>query len=364
MSVKFYKNDNRVIKIEPNPFKKLKTKFKMRVKRMQGGKPVVNSSGAVQYKDEEPKNLTRVPGTGKKLCHARIPGGVNSGLDIMVTNPYKDEDFFTVEWAERVLKDKPKVLLQYLLEYECGFEHNYLTSRIPEGAQASDKQNRKFFEKPESKPGLNGNVTILNMSNIIDRINYYTILAHKEVANTFTEIDPATGDNFDAWWYIVDSDEKDKHELTKIEKETKAAAALEGLRESNSEAIQQMARALDIEEASDRNLTKAKAATLVYNYYNQNMDCYDNFMDYYAEWKDAARRDRFIAASEVFNYVKSGVISYRNGKYTWIKKGEEGRPSETFMRKSKTDLINNFLLDPSYQEEVDLLQEEYEEKIR
>ena len=361
MNTTYYKNDNRIIKIEPNPFKKPKLKIKMRTKRMNGTRPIVSQNGQVLYKDEDPQNMTRVPGTDKTICPARTVSGIKTGLNKFVPNPYDDEPIYKNDWGERMFKGKEKAKLQHLLEYEFGFDFDYLTSNIPHEVGPSNKPDKKFFEKRESKPVLKDNTTFLNMSNPVHRINYYTLLASKEVANSFADLEE--GLNQYAEWYVVDDNEKEQYKLSKIEKETKAAAALEYLKETD-EGAQQMAKALDLDEASDRNLTVAKAARLLYDYYNQNENSWKQYMDYVDMYKDAGRRAYVIAASELYDYIKVGVISYRNGKYTWTKRGDAGSPSETYTRNSKKDMINNFLLDPAYQDEIKLIEEEYEAKIK
>ena len=358
----YKKNDNRTIKIEPNPFRKPRVKIKMKVKRMSGGQPIMNQSGQALYKEEEPDNLTRVPGTGKTIGPARKRSGLlRTGLTHFVTNPYKDEPVYKTEWAERLFKGKDKAKLQHLLEYEFGYSYDYLTDNIPHRTEASDKADKKFFEKPESRILLRDNITFLHLNSPVDRVLYYMLKADPEVANSFADLEE--GVNKKANWYFADEQEKDEYKLTKIEKEIKAAAALEDLKKVEG-AIQQMAKALDIEEANDRNLTKERSALILYKYYNENKETWERFIEFYEMWQDPARRDYIIAASELFDYVKVGVVSYRNGKYTWTKRGESGKPSENFTRANKNDMIKNFLLDPAYQEEVDMLEEEFQAKIK
>lgn len=358
--ITYIKNDNRVIKIEPNPFKKPNQKIKMRVKRMNGTQPITNQEGKVLYKEEEPQNLTRIPGTTKTIVPMRTVHGIKTGLDEFVFNPYKDEERYKFDWAEKLFKGKDKAKLQHLLEYEYGFEFDYLTSNIPNEISPSNKENKKFFEKMESRIVLKDNINFFNMANPVHRINFYTLLASDEVASSFTELED--GLNQKAGWFVSDDTEKEKYKLSKIERETKAAAALEDLK-SHENAIQQMAKALDIEEANEVKLSSAKAARMVYDYYNQNEDCYNRFIEYYDIWKDPARRNFIIASAELFDYCKHNVIQYRNGKYTWYKRNPNG-PADTFVRTSKFDMINNFLLDPAYQEEVQMIQEEFEAKLR
>ena len=100
MAINFYKDDQRVIRVEPNPFKTLKQKIKMRTRKTSGGRPIVSQDGRAVYTDEAPQNMTRIPGTSKKLVPPRTAAGLLTGLDVVVPNPYNDEKIYRVDWAE------------------------------------------------------------------------------------------------------------------------------------------------------------------------------------------------------------------------------------------------------------------------
>jgi len=358
----YIKNDKRKIRIEPNPFRSQGNKFKMRTQKTSGGQPVVSMSGDPVYVDTTPEALYRVPGTSKRLAPARLStNALKTGLDHLVPNPYKSLTSYTQEW-EIILKGKEQVLLQHILEYECGYGINSLTHRIPPGAIASDKEDKRFFETVESKPKLDGGVTFLHMSNPIHRVNYYTLLAHKAVANTYEGL--LDGGNLDAEWYIVDEEAKHVREKSKSMRVVEAGAALKELTDSNTNAISQMAKALELSEASDRNLTVDKAWNAIYSYYNKNKKNFDQFMEVYKLWKDPVTgRDKFVAMADLFDYQQQGLVSYKNGKYTWFKI-TPGEPTQNFMFTGKMGFITEFLLDPASQENVESLRDEYEQKIR
>lgn len=358
---KYIKDDNRKIRIEPNPFKPMKNKFKMKTKKLSGGQPVVNMQGQPIFTEIEPDSLYRVPGTSKRVAPARTAKGLNTGLDKLIDNPYKDLTVYTPEW-ESILKGKEKVLLQHILEYECGYEIDYLTHRIPQSAISSDKVDKKFFETVESKPKLDGGVTFLHLSNPIHKVNYYTLLAHKSVANTWDELE--NGGNSDAEWYIVDEEDKQTREKTKSMQIVEGGAALKDLFDSNSDSIIQCAKALELADASDRNINKDKAFNMIYSFYNTDKKSFDQFMEVYELWKDSVvGRPKFVAMADLFDYQLQGLVSYKNGRYTWYKT-IPGEPSETFTFYGKMNFVVEFLLDPAQQDNVEMLQEEYEKKIR
>jgi hypothetical protein len=358
---KYSKNDTRKIRIEPNPFKQIRQKFRMKSRRISGGQPVINLDGTPSFTEVTPESLYRVPGTSKKISPARNQNGLNTGLTQMVTNPYKDLDIYTAQW-EVILKGKDKVSLQHALEYECGYPFDYLTHRIEQGAIQSDKPDKKFFETADSKPTLDGNVTFLDMTNSLHKIWYYLFLAHKEVANTWDDL--LDGGNEDAGWYIVDEESKQKREKTKSMQAVEAGAALKELHDSTSDAILQMPKVLELAEASDRNMTKDKAFNILYNYYNKDSESFTAFIEGYTLWKDAAMgRERFIAMAELYDYIQQGLVTYKGGRYTWYKV-TPGEPAETYTFNGKMTFVVEFLLSPANQDNVEKLQGDYENKIR
>lgn len=361
MSHEYFENDNRIIKIEINPFHKPKQKFKMMTPKMGPNGRVVNQTGKGVSEMQDVPNLARTPGTTTVITPCVTAKGLETGLDVFVPNPYKEDTVFKFEWAERILKGKERVKLQHLLEYEHGVPFNYYTNQIPFEAIPSNKENKTFFEKPESRPQLSNNTTFLHLNNPIHRVHYYTLLNHPLVAKSYADLQDGQSS---AIWYIVDENEKERVTLTKIEKQTKAAAALEALKDSADEAIIHMAKYLELPGADVRNLTREKASLLVYNYYNGNEDSWKRFMEAYEMWKDAPRRAYFFTGSNLFDYIKTNIISYRNGKYTYIQPASGGKPSEVHSRNSKDEMIRTFLLDPAYQDEVKMIEEQYAEKVR
>lgn len=357
----YIKNNTKTIRIEPNPFRDMRNKFKMKTHRLSGGKPIVNQDGKPVFTEVTPESLYRTPGTHRRISPSRTANGVNTGLNKLIDNPYKDNTSFTPEW-EPVLKNKEKALLQHILEYECGFDIDFLTHRIPSGAVASDEPNKKFFQTVESKPKLDGGVTFLKLSNPIHRVNYYTCLAHKAIANTWDDL--LDGGNDEAEWFIVDEADKQQREKSRTMKTVEGGAALAALNDSESDALIKMTKVLELSEASDRNLSKDKAFNLIFNYWNKDNASFENFIAMYDLWKDpVSGRSKFIALAELYDYQHQGIVSYKNGRYTWYKT-QPGEPAVPFVFKGKMAFVTEFLLDPAMQDNVEILQEEYDKKIR
>lgn len=360
--IEYNRDDSRIIKIEPNYFRNIASKFKMRSSKLnQTGSPIVGQDGKIVKYNATPEIMYRMPGTTKRIVPARMrTGGINTGLNVLIRNPYKNSTSLTKEW-EDIFKGKDEVLLQHVLEHDLDYPIDYLTHRIKEGAVDKTRTDIKFFEKPESKPILDGNVTFLNMANELHRINYYTILAHKSIANTHEELEG--GGNPDTEWYIVDEKAKEVRKKSNSIRIVEGGAALNELYNSDSDALIQMVKVLELSEGTDQNIDKDKAFNSIYTYYNAGEDSFNDFIKAYKLWKDPTKRSEFITMSELFDYINKGVVTYKRGAYTWSKRTAD-KPVENFTFMSKLEFVNDFLLNSQHQSNVELLQEEYDAKIR
>jgi ribosomal protein L17 len=366
--------EQRYIKIETNPYKKAKQKFKLKTPKIANGKPVINpATGKVVTTLDDVEFLTRVPGTKTTICPRRLPSGlIETGLDEIVPNPYKDGDDgqgnYKVEWAHRILAGKPFVKRQHILEYKHGVPFDYYTSKIPMEPIASNKEDKLFFEKAESKPVLGDGTTFLDLNNPLHELWYYILRAHPQVANSLAELED--GGNIDAEWYIVDEDEKETIKLTRNERELKAAAALHDLKENYTDAVIMVAKSLELDEANEQvtDINKKrlinKLVNVLSNYYKTNEDCYNAFIFTYEKWKNPAERAEVIASADLYDYMKAGIVFYRNGRYNYISPSVAGQVSQTFAFNSKTSFINDFLLSPYYQDAVESLKSVYYDKVK
>lgn len=364
----------RLIKIETSPFKKAKQKFKLKNPKIANGRPVINpATGKVVTALEDVQFLTRVPGTKTTLCPRRLPSGiVETGLDEVVENPYKDGDGlegnYKVEWAHRILAGKPHVKRQHVLEYKHGVPFDYYTSKIPMEPISSTKEDKLFFEKGESRPVLGDGTTFLDLNNPLHELWYYILRAHPQVANSLAELED--GGNPDAEWYIVDEEEKESIKLSRNDRDIKAAAALHDLRENYTDAIIMVSKSLELDEASEQvtELTRSKLTNklvnVLANYYKTSEDAYQSFIFTYDKWKNAAERAEVIASAELFDYMKAGVVFYRNGRYNFVAPAVGGQVSQTYAFNSKHSFIVDFLLSPYYQDAVELLKSAYYDKVK
>jgi hypothetical protein len=353
---------SRIVKIEINPFRKQKRKFKMRVPRMGSqGVPIISADGKPQYTFQEASNLSRIPGTSTTLAAGRKPTGeLATGLDVFVENPYANEEVYKYQWAYNLLKGRTKVKLQTLLEYKHGVPEGYYTSRISMDVRKSHDENATFFETAESRLVMKDNTAFLNLDNPIHEVQYYMLKAHPQVANSYAELEDGT--NQIAEWYIVDDLEKENVVVTKIDKEIAAASALKRIGDDGQSIT--FVKALGLDAAGKTVLSSEGARRALYDYYNESDASYEDFMNLVRKWDEAPERAYVLAAAELYDWVRVGIVTYKNGKYTWVRPAGDGRASETYMHPTKTAFINNFILDPSYQEEVEMIRETFSMKSK
>jgi hypothetical protein len=172
------------------------------------------------------------------------------------------------------------------------------------------------------------------------------------------------GGNLDAQWYIVDEFEKQQFRVSKIDMEMNASAALKALSDAGTETLVVMCKALELDEAGSAALTGDTAKRAIYDYYNQNEDTYNAFMSMYNMWKEQATRPYVVSAAHLYDFIKLGIVVYRAGKYSWISPSAEGKPSETYLRNSKREFIDNFMLDAHYQDQLEIMHNVYRDKTR
>jgi hypothetical protein len=355
------RNNPNVIKIEPSPTKKPTVKVKMQTLNMAGGSPkfITDESGKKTYQMsyKDPKNLTRLPGTVVEYSASLGKNGLNTGLDKNVDNPYSDLDFYRQGW-EPILKGKKKVRLQELLEYKHNKPANYYTNQVSDIRSSYQMEEAPFYQRPESRISLRDGVTYLDLNNPIHEVNYYMLRSHKMVANSYEELKT----NPDATHYIVDENEKVGRESASIRKINKVGACLEKLINMPDGTIQDFCKAMLVNK---QDLNKEEAYSELDAVVKKSDERYDEFMDLYEMWDDPATREKFMAYVETAEFMSvPSLITVRNNKFFWTQPAGDGGKRELWEWKSKEDFINSFLLDPRYQDEVEILRAQYRSKTR
>lgn len=352
------KNNKNIIKIEPNPNKRSSVKVQQKVINIAGGAPSytfgADGKKKVNTKYKEPENLNRLPGTNVTYAASLTKRGLKTGLDILVKNPYQDLDYYRDGW-ERTLKGKKRVRLQEVLEYKHDREKGYYSNKVT-GIKPSESDDLTFYERPESKISLADGVTILDLNNPIHEVNYYMLRAHNKVANSYKEL----GNNHTH--YIVDEQDKKERANKNVRRSNKVGAILEELIDLTDGTIINLCKALQIPK---QGIDKQTAYAELDKYAKDSTEKFEEFISMYNMWKDPATRERFEAFVQIFNYLGvPGLLSRRGSKISWSKPfdSEKGGKREIFEWNHEEDFINNFLLDPSYREEVDIMEAQYKSK--
>lgn len=346
---------SRIVTIEPNPFKKLNLKIKQATAKVNSaGQALVDANGKLQTVDTDVPSTVQVPGTTRTLTASITPTGLNTGLSVMVDNPYKDEDVYMQSWAEKILKDKPKAKLQHILEYKHNKPFDHYTNQLFFQIKPSDEYaEMPFFMRAESKLQISG-TTYLNLDNPMDEVKYYLAKAHKDVANSYAELKEGATNHL---YYIVDNEEVKDYKMDKKRRTNRAVAILEELNEEGEEIMMAMAHAMGNE---DNNLTKSKAYVWLDERFREDDTNYTKFIKLYQQYKNASMRDYFFGAAKAQELINKQVVRKRGQKIYWTKPGDETTAPEPFEFATKEKFIKDFLVAPEYQEEVALLDELYE----
>ena len=335
----------RYIRIEPNPFKKSGFKLKQATPQYNSaGYAVVNSEGRVS-KTMEDVDDAFLPGTFKYISTAISSRGLDTGLDEIIDNPYKNEPVYNPDWGEKVLKGKEKVLLQHVLEYKHGREFGYYRSNVVDNIYPSDKRSEQpFFSTEQASVPLSNNVTFLDLTNPLHEVWFHILRKSSEVANSYEELD--NGRN-NAFFYMVSEEEMESVKAEKDRKLNIAAAALEELYKETSDTILKLAKALGND---NKDLTKQTAYGWLNKFFKDNSQDHALFMKYYEMYKDPTRRDYLFAAATLQELIDYAIFRTRDHKIYWVAPESDTAPHKAFEWLSKDEAIKGFLIAPEWQE--------------
>lgn len=352
--IPYYPNDDRQIIIDTNEFvTDLNKRFVIKAAAMniRDGKFTVTKDiyGNTQYDELNAGTLVQIPKTKRKLTAGIGQNGkLATGLDVYVSNPYKDEENLHGKWKE-VLFGKSKALLQHLLEYEHNVEFNYYTNMIGADEAVKKGQEKYFYQTPQSRIALTNGSNILNMRNPIDRVNYYMLLSHPAVANSYAELEGGT--NLQARWYIVDNDEKAKVQVQRKEKSRKLAYMLVTLQDDDEgQPLVDMVKALYLDEARDKSLTPDKAISIL-EQYGAISEGYNLIEEFFNMRKNDDTRKMFEAYVTLTDLITYAIVQYKDGSIVWKKRLDDGSTT-TFTRSDRESMVNSFLLNPSHKNDV------------
>lgn len=348
-------SSQRIIRIEPTPFATLNLKVKMAKNKVDKlGQPLKtqNRDGSYRVSKElvDTANLVQYPGTIKYLRAAACKDGLATGLNVVVDNPYKDLDYYTTDWGERVLKGKPKVLLQHILEYKHGVKLGHYTNALTDKVYTKQELNdAPFFHTGKAKLPLYGNVFFLNLGNPFHELMYYVAKANLIVANSFEELQ--NGLNRDALYYIVDEEEAANVKTVKNKKVNEAIAIIEKLEKKSGELVR-FAKALGV---TDPISNDKQAYEVLERYFRKDTISYENFMFVWRLYKTPINKDQFEAAVLLYDAIQAGVITHQNGMYYWQKPSTENTSSELLRFMSKDKIISELFINPAASDDLEVI---------
>lgn len=342
----------RFVRIQPNPDAQVNLKLKRsQAKVNSAGQAIQDQDGRIVTQLVDVEDAVQIPGTIRYVKPRLTASGIDTGLNILVENPYSNEDVYHPAWGENILKGKEKVVLQHLLEYKHDKDLNYYTGKIFDRITASDKLSEApFFATGLSSIPLNGNVTFLDLENPLHEVWYYCLRAPSMnvVANSYEELKENRG----ALYYIVDEEEVENAKTEKERRINMAVSALEQMYNESNDSVIKLAKCL---ENNDKSLTKNKAYTFLNDFFKKGEIEYNLFIRYVSLYKDAVRREEFFATAALQEYVDYNLIRVRDNKYYWLRPETDEAPAESFEWASKDKIVREFLMAPEYRSEVEIL---------
>lgn len=285
-------------------------------------------------------------------------GALNTGLDKLVDNPWKDKpEKLTQEF--KYVAEKDEISLQEYFEIEYERPKGYYTNRAPRKGELVSLKNNGYdvpFFWTFGYP-LRDGTNALDLSKHDDRIAYYLFLANNKVASSEKEW------RSHKWplakFYIALENESEDIKYKRAIMEDKAIAKLNS--EDMTPLVQkQVIKAIGLKRTSPLyehkgELTDQKAYNVLREYikggkqseietFNKTVDLLDT----------ADGREELDAMSLLKDLISYNIVGDRKEIYTWFRKKIElgNRTSEAI----------RFLMNPNKQLERDELEEELKAK--
>ena len=339
------------ILIQPNPNKKPLLRYD-RVTGVTKG-----HDGNKLEETTEEKEITRVPNTKYSICAnlKESTGMLNTGLDVMEENPYKDLKSYRSGDFEAVLKDQPQALRQHILEYKHNKPFNFYTNQINFYKKYTKETINQipFFQSPDASKNLIDGVNILDLNNPKDEIMYYVATApgRVDIAPSYQEL---TGSHL---WFISKEEEAAEIKASKKKEKNAVIAKLENLNSKNDGTVIKFCQVLNI---ARRKMSEAQAYETLANYIEQPGKkgelAREEFNNIYKLYDNKAKREVFNVRALIWEFDSYGVISKRNTEYTWQPARDvDGKTPEAVKFTRQQELID-YLTDPKHTPELDAMQ--------
>lgn len=335
--------------IRPNPNKRNLLRFQLITGKDASGRETL----------EEETSNTRAPNTRYTWMVApskKLNGYLNTGLNIMVSNPYMNESSYKNDAWRDVLKDKEEVLLQHVIEYKFDKPLDYYSNKInlSKVMEVEKQKVFNFWQSDLAMFDLADGATVLDLNLERDLVLYYAMKADELFANSYEELSPLTD------YYIAAEHEEDVRKASKSKSVDVALARLVEIdNDGDGELIKKFARLLNIG-------TKGVKKDKIYNTLSASIkenknDIVSQFQFNYNLWKEPATREDFVARTTLVELTDYGVITQRGVEYSWIPPMVEGEAQEVMKWTRREDVLN-FLVSKEYQPERKLMQQQLDLK--
>lgn len=267
-------------------------------------------------------------------------GALNTGLDEMVENPFKDDN--SLPQGFEFMKGKEKVKEQHIVEIKYGLPVNYLSNEPYDKNKDKVGKEKTFYQTFVFK--LNDGLTILDLDKRDDYLAYKIILKSKRFANSKKELD--SGKYPDAMYYIGLENETEE---IKFKKKQKVNNAIAKLADSDFDTETQK-KTVKILELTKGSITNQQAYNMLSSFVEDTTPGKDNVAEFEKVYKlldTADGREEFEARYFLQDLLDNWVISEKQGTYVWNSK-------KLTLGQRKEDAVK-FLLNPEKQEEQDEL---------
>lgn len=339
------------ILIQPNPNKKPLLRYD-RVVSVQKGQ-----DGRLNEETTEEKEISRVPNTKYSICAnlKESTGLLNTGLDTLDDNPYKDLKSYRNAEFEAALKDKPQALRQHILEYKHNKPFNYYTNQVNFHKRYTKETINElpFFQTPEASMNLIDGVNVLDLNNPKHEIMYYIATApgRSDIAPSYADL---SGSHI---WFISKEEEAAEIKASKKKEKNAAIAKLEEINSKNDGTVTKFCQVLNI---ARRNMSEPQAYEVIANMMEQQGKkgefAREEFNNVYKMYKDKAKREVFNIRALIWELESYGVLVKRNTEYTWQPpKDADGKTPDKVQFSRQQELID-YLLDPKHTPELEFMQ--------
>lgn len=289
--------------------------------------------------------------TFQALLNAKT-GRLNTGLAIVVDNPYLNEKSLPAgfEW----MKDKEKVKLQHIKEIEHGVAFDYYNDE-PFNRANPRKKDATFYQT--FKYALNDGMTVFDLSKRDDELAYYIMLASRFFANSKRAYEERKYP--DALYYISEQEESDDLKYEKRQQRDKATALLSVGKLSDNETQRKLLKIM-LPKESKGELRAQKVYNLLSSAIDSNERDFsgqtfiERFNKVVALLDHPKGKEEFEARAFLQDLINNWIVSEKNGSFQWKSKDISiGATKEKALQ---------FITDPDKQEYYDALVDELKAK--